>query len=96
MNGDTHGILRTQCLVLLYVFVDRNQCGSAPCLHGGECVELSNTYICRCPEGYSGKQCERGEIPRIKNRVRYTNTGSVVGVMLIVPCNLQEKEYDVA
>ncbi len=40
---------------------DRDQCGSAPCLHGGECVELSSTYICRCPEGFSGKQCERGE-----------------------------------
>ncbi|XP_053729523.1 protein jagged-1b isoform X1 [Synchiropus splendidus] len=34
-------------------------CNSAPCLHGGECVdEEAHTFTCNCPIGYSGNFCE--------------------------------------
>ncbi|XP_047451181.1 protein jagged-1b isoform X2 [Mugil cephalus] len=34
-------------------------CDSAPCLHGGECVEKEGrTATCNCPVGYSGVFCE--------------------------------------
>ena len=37
-------------------------CGSAPCLHGGECVlsaRRETQYVCLCTEGYGGDNCER-------------------------------------
>lgn len=34
-------------------------CDSAPCLHGGQCVENDGkTIACNCPTGYSGVFCE--------------------------------------
>lgn len=34
-------------------------CDSAPCLHGGQCVETDGrTIACICPAGYSGNLCE--------------------------------------
>ncbi|XP_005742174.1 protein jagged-1b [Pundamilia nyererei] len=34
-------------------------CDSAPCLHGGQCVEKDErTVTCNCPTGYSGNFCE--------------------------------------
>lgn len=35
-------------------------CSSAPCLNGGTCSEFSDGfgYICSCPEGYSGENCQ--------------------------------------
>ncbi|TMS07702.1 Protein jagged-1b, partial [Larimichthys crocea] len=34
-------------------------CDSAPCLHGGQCVEKDGqTVACSCPMGYSGSFCE--------------------------------------
>ncbi|XP_078102224.1 uncharacterized protein LOC144515343 isoform X3 [Sander vitreus] len=34
-------------------------CDSAPCLHGGQCVEKEGkTVTCNCPTGYSGVFCE--------------------------------------
>ncbi|XP_028275020.1 protein jagged-1b [Parambassis ranga] len=36
-------------------------CDSAPCLHGGQCVEKDErTATCNCPAGYSGIFCEIG------------------------------------
>ncbi|XP_060902825.1 protein jagged-1b isoform X1 [Labrus mixtus] len=36
-----------------------NACDSAPCLHGGQCVEKDGrTITCNCPLGYSGTFCE--------------------------------------
>ncbi|XP_041653857.1 protein jagged-1b isoform X2 [Cheilinus undulatus] len=36
-----------------------NACDSAPCLHGGQCVETEGqTVTCNCPPGYSGTFCE--------------------------------------
>ncbi|XP_068440883.1 protein jagged-1b [Clinocottus analis] len=35
-------------------------CDSAPCLHGGQCVEQDGrTVMCTCPSGYSGVFCEK-------------------------------------
>lgn len=40
-------------------------CDSAPCLHGGQCVEKDGrTITCDCPMGYSGVFCEVGELSR--------------------------------
>lgn len=33
---------------------------SNPCLNGGMCVSLPIGYKCRCPVGYEGRNCEKG------------------------------------
>ncbi|XP_030628115.1 protein eyes shut homolog [Chanos chanos] len=33
-------------------------CSPSPCLNNGSCVSLGDSYSCRCPRGFSGKNCE--------------------------------------
>ncbi|XP_055449110.1 protein jagged-2 isoform X1 [Psammomys obesus] len=42
---------------------DLNYCGSHhPCVNGGTCINAEpDQYLCACPEGYLGKNCERAE-----------------------------------
>lgn len=42
--------------------LDLNYCGSHhPCTNGGTCINAEpDQYRCACPDGYSGKNCERG------------------------------------
>ncbi|XP_063168695.1 protein jagged-1b-like [Candoia aspera] len=38
---------------------EQRACRDAPCLHSGQCQEAENeTFLCRCPLGFSGKWCE--------------------------------------
>uniref|UniRef100_A0A673BPW1 Crumbs cell polarity complex component 2b n=1 Tax=Sphaeramia orbicularis TaxID=375764 RepID=A0A673BPW1_9TELE len=38
--------------------VNMDECGSAPCQHGGSCQDLINSYQCVCPDGFTGVHCE--------------------------------------
>lgn len=40
--------------------VDVDECASYPCQNGGTCEDQINSFICRCPPGYTGIQCETG------------------------------------
>ena len=40
---------------------DINECSSNPCLNGGTCNNLVNSYSCSCPSGYTGTNCEAGK-----------------------------------
>uniref|UniRef100_A0A3B3SL20 Coagulation factor IX n=1 Tax=Paramormyrops kingsleyae TaxID=1676925 RepID=A0A3B3SL20_9TELE len=37
---------------------DGDQCLSSPCQNGAECKDAISSYICWCPVGFSGKNCE--------------------------------------
>lgn len=41
----------------------RSACNSAPCYNGGLCKDLWGTYLCECPEGYTGKHCNESTSP---------------------------------
>lgn len=40
---------------------DLNECSSAPCAHGGTCVNLEGGFECVCPPQWQGKTCQIGE-----------------------------------
>ncbi|KAK1800611.1 hypothetical protein P4O66_005818 [Electrophorus voltai] len=37
---------------------DGNQCLSSPCLNNGKCEDGMSAYVCWCPPGFHGKNCE--------------------------------------
>ena len=39
----------------------RNECLEFPCLNGGTCDNTQGSYICRCPRGFTGTNCELGK-----------------------------------
>ena len=39
-------------------FTDFDECSSNPCLHGGQCIDGINRFICLCSAGFSGVSCE--------------------------------------
>ena len=41
-------------------FSDIDECASDPCLNGGTCSDLVNSFVCNCPPGYSGVLCDVG------------------------------------
>lgn len=38
----------------------RDRCLDVPCQNGGECINLWQSYQCRCPRPYRGHDCEEG------------------------------------
>ena len=44
----------------MYVVI-LDDCAAEPCLNGATCTDLTNAYVCQCPSGYSGANCEIGE-----------------------------------
>ena len=35
-----------------------NMCYSNPCQNGATCTPRENGYVCRCPEGFAGPECQ--------------------------------------
>ena len=33
-------------------------CASAPCFNGGTCKNEGEAFVCTCPPGYRGAQCQ--------------------------------------
>ena len=43
---------------LSITFTDIDECSSNPCTNGAVCVDKVNHYICTCPPGFTGAQCD--------------------------------------
>lgn len=41
---------------------DINECASDPCQHGGDCSNLIDAFLCHCPLGYTGINCQIGTV----------------------------------
>ncbi|KAL4216538.1 hypothetical protein ACF0H5_024261 [Mactra antiquata] len=67
-------------------------CNSSPCRRGGVCIESGDDYVCICPLGTSGKQCEIVLRPHSCNDIIRYNFGFVTGVYdITLPYNDQYK-----
>ena len=44
----------------IFFLTDIDECGAAPCQHGGTCTDQVNGYTCECMAGYTGTNCETG------------------------------------
>jgi len=44
--------------LLCIIFLEIDSCMSNPCTNGGACKKTLKGYRCRCPAGYSGKNCQ--------------------------------------
>ena len=42
--------------------LDINECDSSPCQNGGTCNDGINSYTCTCVPGYTGGNCEIGDV----------------------------------
>ena len=54
-------VLHDKCTVYHFLFVVINECMSSPCLNGGQCFDDTNMYMCQCPNGFMGPNCEQRE-----------------------------------
>jgi hypothetical protein len=43
-------------------FVDVDDCDPNPCLNHGKCVDGVDSYVCKCPKGFAGTNCEESKI----------------------------------
>lgn len=50
------------CICLFHVPEDINECLSEPCQHGGTCEDQPGSYLCHCPQGFKGQNCEMGTL----------------------------------
>ncbi|KFP28603.1 Coagulation factor IX, partial [Colius striatus] len=48
-------------------YIDGNQCDPNPCKNGAICKDAVSSYVCWCPAGYEGKNCEIDFTCAIKN-----------------------------
>nr|CAB3262800.1 uncharacterized protein LOC100183467 [Phallusia mammillata] len=60
-------------------------CDQEPCLNGGTCSLNSTSYICECPESYTGPRCELFISPCLSSPCR--NGGSCIDLNADFQCN---------
>lgn len=46
---------------LFFLISDFNECVSSPCVHG-TCIDQLHSYTCQCQLGYTGTNCETGQL----------------------------------
>ena len=46
----------------MLTFSDVNECSPDPCKNGAKCVDLVGSYRCDCKSGYTGGNCETGQM----------------------------------
>ena len=47
-------------------------CDSGLCENGGECLNVGDSFECKCPSGYSGKRCENKGMKKIDFFLNHT------------------------
>ena len=58
MTQTIYDIKQIVLLIELKKVID-NPCFSNPCLNGGKCTQVGDSYSCACTEDYQGRNCDR-------------------------------------
>ncbi|XP_065349469.1 basement membrane-specific heparan sulfate proteoglycan core protein isoform X2 [Cloeon dipterum] len=66
--------------------VSDSPCDSSPCLQGASCQNFVNDYVCYCPDGFSGKNCDKEE-SLCDTQANCQNGGECVGSATAYMCN---------
>ena len=53
-------------------FPDINECADQPCVHG-TCEDDVNGYTCTCEQGYTGLNCDEGEVSDPRDTILSAN-----------------------
>ena len=67
LKEDISVVLGSLCIVVIvfifvtFRFADVDECASRPCLHGGTCVDETNSFRCVCEGYFRGTICQYGE-----------------------------------
>lgn len=73
------------CLRLLYYniwtflskywvfFADVDECVNFPCQRSGICLNINGSYMCKCPDGWEGQNCEFGKRKLIQKKKNKTH-----------------------
>lgn len=78
----------------LFCLIDVNECQVQPklCAPNGNCVNKNGSYECRCKPGWTGDNCQKGEI--IFCFILWKETIPYMWVLLISYKNLLKKALD--
>ena len=52
---------------ILLLISDIDDCDPNPCLNHGKCVDGVNSYVCKCPRGFAGHNCEESKDSFVKH-----------------------------
>jgi hypothetical protein len=51
-------LLHIQLVIILCIFCTVTPCSSAPCQNYGRCIDVDGNYVCVCPHGFNGSECQ--------------------------------------
>lgn len=46
--------------IAMFFVPDINECTFDPCVNGGNCTNDIGTFLCTCPDRFTGTMCETG------------------------------------
>ena len=52
-------------LITFFIFIDKNECLTNPCINNGTCINTDGSYTCICPQGWAGKDCGGGKFHHV-------------------------------
>lgn len=60
-----HIFLKIECLFLLFatflMHADKDECAEGRCQNNANCYNSDGSYVCICPNGWQGRDCEIGK-----------------------------------
>ena len=59
------------------MLADINECLDEPCANG-QCLDAVDGYMCHCFDGYTGTNCDIGNISRIKFKKKERDKGTFI------------------